>query len=74
MDASRKYPFTGKSNVTNLSFNFLDEGKIILSCYNMDKKSNQDNSFIKSILSQKDSFRINIRSGIFVNYLKNKEY
>jgi hypothetical protein len=73
MDASRKYPFTGKSNVTNLSFNFLDEGKIILSCYNMDKKSNQDNSFIKSILSQKDSFRINIRSGIFVNYLKNKE-
>jgi hypothetical protein len=72
-DASRTYPFTGKSTVTSLSFNFKDEGEIILACYNMDKKTNQNNSFITTILNQKDSFRINIRSRVFVNYLKKKE-
>ncbi len=72
-DASRTYPFTGKSTVTSLSFNFKDEGEIILSCYNMDKKTNQNDSFITTILNQKDSFRINIRSRVFVNYLKKKE-
>ena len=29
-DAARTYPFTGKSSVTSLSFNFLDGSKIIL--------------------------------------------
>ena len=69
-DASRTYPFTGKSTVTSLSFNFKDEGEIILECYKMDKKNNQNDSLMTTILSQKDSFRINIRSRVFVNYLK----
>ena len=69
-DASRIYPFTGKSTVTSLSFNFKDEGEIILECYKIDKDVNQNDSFITTILSQKDSFRINIRSRVFVNYLK----
>jgi len=69
-DAARTYPFTGKSTVTSLSFNFLDGAKIILRCYNMDKKAKEDESFLTSILSQNDSFRIEIRSSAFVNYLK----
>ena len=69
-DASRTYPFTGKSTVTSLSFNFKDEGEIILECYKMDKEDNQNDSLMTTILSQKDSFRINIRSRVFVNYLK----
>jgi len=72
-DASRTYPFTGKSTVTSLSFNFTDEGEIILACYNMGEKNNQNDPFITTILSQKDSFRISIRSRVFVNYLKKKE-
>ena len=72
-DASRSYPFTGKSTVTSLSFNFKDEGEIILACYSMDKKANQNDSSITTILNQKDSFRINIRSHVFLNYLKQKE-
>ena len=72
-DDSRIYPFTGKSAVTSLSFNFTDEGEIILACYNMDKEANQNADFITSTLNQNDSFRINVRSGIFVNYLKKKE-
>ena len=72
-DASRTYPFTGKGAVTSLSFNFFDEGKIILACYDMDKEANQNASFITSTLSQNDSFRINVSSRIFVNYLKKKE-
>jgi len=72
-DASRIYPYTGKGTVTSLSFNFKDEGEIILECYKMDKVANQNDSFITTILSQKDSFRINIRSRIFVNYLKKKD-
>ena len=69
-DAARIYPFTGKSNVTSLSFNFLDGAKIILGCYNMDKKAKENESFLTSILKQNDSFRIEVRSSEFVNYLK----
>ena len=69
-EASQTYPFTGKSTVTSLSFNFLDGAKIILGCYNMDKKAQEDESFLTSILSQNDSFRIEVRSSAFVNYLK----
>ena len=69
-DAERTYPFAGKSTVTSLSFNFLDGAKIILGCYNMDKKAKEDESFLTSILSQNDSFRIEVRSSAFVNYLK----
>ena len=71
-NASRTYPFTGKSAVTSLSFNFKDEGEIILECYKIDKDVNQNDSFITTILSQKDSFRINVRSRVFINYLKKK--
>ena len=69
-DAARTYPFTGKSAVTSLSFNFLDGAKIILACYNMDKEAKENESFLTSILKQNDSFRIDVRSSAFVNYLK----
>ena len=69
-DAARTYPFTGKSNVTSLSFNFLDGAKIILACYNMDKEAKENESFLTSILKQNDSFRIDVRSSAFVNFLK----
>jgi len=72
-DASRTYPFTGKSTVTSVSFYFPDDGKIILSCYNVDKETKQNDNFITSTLNQNDSFRINVRSRLFVNYLKKKE-
>ena len=71
-DASRIYPFTGKSDVISLSFNFLNEGKIILACYNMDKETNPNYKFITPILNQNDTFRIDVRSREFVNYLKKK--
>ena len=71
-DAARTYPFTGKSTVTSLSFNFLDGAKIILACYNMDKEAKENESFLTSILNQNDSFRIDARSAAFVNYLKKK--
>ena len=69
-DAARTYPFTGKSTVTSLSFNFLDGAKIILACYNVDKDTKKNESFLKSILKQSDSFRIDARSSTFANYLK----
>ena len=69
-DAARTYPFTGKSTVTSVSFNFLDGAKIILACYNMDKEAKENESFLKSIFKQNDSFRINVRSHAFINYLK----
>ena len=72
-DASRTYPFTGKSIVTSISFYFSDGGILILSCYNMDKEANKNTNFIASTLNQNDSFRINIRSRLFKNYLKKKE-
>ena len=71
-DASRTYPFTGKSSVTSISFNFPNNGIIIISCYNMDKKANHT-AFINSNLNQSDSFRINVRSEAFVNYLKKEK-
>ena len=69
-DAARIYPFTGTSTVTSLSFNFLDGAKIILTCYKMDKEATENESFLKSVLKQNDSFRIDVRSSAFVNYLK----
>ena len=69
-DAARTYPFTGKSIVTSLSFNFLDGAKIILACYNMDKEAKKNESFLTSIFKQNNSFRIEVRSSAFVNYLK----
>ena len=72
-DAARTYPFTGKSTVTSLSFNFLDGAKIILECYNMDKEAQENESFLKSVLKQNHSFRIDVRSSAFVNNLKKNE-
>ena len=72
-DASRSYPFTGKSIVTSILFDFPDGGVIILACYNMDKEANKSANFIMSTLNQNDSFRINVRSRLFVNYLKKKK-
>ena len=69
-DAAQTYPFTGKSTVASVSFNFLDGAKIILACYNIDKDAKENENFLKSILKQKDSFRIDARSSAFVNYLK----
>ena len=59
----------GKSKVTSISFDFKNEGKIILSCYDMDKATNQIDSPIKDI-NQFDSFRIDIRSKVLKNYLE----
>ena len=73
-NATQTYPFTGKSTVTSLSFNFLDGAKIILACYNMDKEAKGNESSLASILKQKDSFRVDVRSSTFVNYLKNLNY
>jgi hypothetical protein len=73
VDASRIYPFTGKSMVTSMSFDFLDDGAIILACYNLDKAANKNYNFITSTLNQNDSFRVNVRSRIFINYLKKQE-
>ena len=60
---------SGKSIVTSISFDFKDEGKIILSCYNMDKATNQIDSPIKDI-NQFDTFRIDIRSKALTRYLE----
>ena len=60
---------SGKSIVTSISFDFKDEGKIILSCYNMDKATNQIDSPIKDI-NQFDTFRIDVRSKAFEHYLE----
>ena len=60
---------SGKSTVTSISFDFKDEGKIILSCYNMDKATNQIDSPIKDI-NQFDTFRIDLRSKTLAYYLE----
>ena len=60
---------SGKSIVTSISFNFKDEAKIILSCYNMDKATNQIDSPIKDI-NQFDTFRIDLRSKALAYYLE----
>ena len=72
-DAELTYPFAGKSTVTSLSFNFLDGAKIILACYNMDKEAKKNQSLLKSVLKQNDSFRIDVRSSVFENHLKKKD-
>jgi len=61
-------PF-GKSILISISFDFKDEGKIILSCYNMDKATNQIDSPIKDI-NQFDTFRVDIRSEALTHYLE----
>ena len=60
---------SGKSILTSISFDFKNEGKIILSCYNMDKATNQIDSPIKDI-NQFDTFRIDIRSKVLAHYLE----
>ena len=60
---------SGKSTVNSISFDFKDEGKIILSCYNMDKATNQIDSPIKDI-NQFDTFRIDVRSKVLTHYLE----
>ena len=60
---------SGKSTVTSILFDFKNKGKIILSCYDMDKATNQIDSPIKDI-NQFDSFRIDIRSKVVKNYLE----
>ncbi len=69
-DASRNYPFTGKSEVTSLSFNFIDGAEIILSCYIMNKEANQDESLLTLISNKKDTFRTEVQSHTFRNFLK----
>ena len=65
----QKPNLSGKSTATSISFDFKDEGKIILSCYNMDKATNNIDSPIKDI-NQLDTFRIDIRSKVLTHYLK----
>ena len=72
-DSSQTYPFSGKSTVISLSFNFLDGAKIVLACYKMDKRAKKNQSFLKSVLKQNDSFRIDVRSSAFAQHLKQNE-
>ena len=60
---------SGKSTATSISFDFNDRGKIILSCYDMDKETNEIDSPIKDI-NQFDTFRIDVRSKNLLNHLK----
>ena len=60
---------SGKSIVSSISFDFKDEGKIILSCYDMDKVTNQIDTPIKDI-NQFDTFRIDVRNKDFIHYLE----
>ena len=60
---------SGKSILTSISFDFENEGKIILSCYNMDEATNQIDSPIKDI-NQFDTFRIDVRSKALKHYLE----
>ena len=60
---------SGKSTATSISFDFNDKGKIILSCYDMDKETNEIDSPIKDI-NQFDTFRIDVRSKNLLNHLK----
>ena len=72
-DASRNCPFTGKSEVTSLSFNFIDEAEIILSCYMMNKETNQNESLLTLISNKKDTFRVEAQSHAFKNFLKKRK-
>jgi len=59
----------GKSTATSILFDFNNGGEIILSCYDMEKKVNEIDSPIKDI-NQFDTFRVDARSIVLVNYLK----
>ncbi len=59
----------GKSTATSILFDFNNGGEIILSCYDMEKKVNEIDSPIKDI-NQFDTFRVDARSKVLVNYLK----
>ena len=61
---------SGKSILTSILLTFMDNGEIILACYDMDKETNEIDSFIKNI-NQFDSFRVDVRSSVFSYYLKN---
>ena len=60
---------SGKSKLTSIFFDFKQEGKIILSCYDMDKETNEIDSPIKD-MNQFDTFRIDVRSKNLLNHLK----
>ena len=60
---------SGKSKLTSIFFDFKQEGKIILSCYDMDKETNEIDSPIKDI-NQFDTFRIDVKSKNLLNHLK----
>ena len=72
-DASRNYPFTGKSEVTSLSFNFIDGAEIILACYMMNKEADQNESLLTLISNKKDTFRVEVQSRAFKNFLKKEK-
>ena len=72
-DASRNYPFTGKSEVTSLSFNFIDGAEIILACYIMNKEAKQNESLLTLISNKKDTFRVEVQSRAFKNFLKKEK-
>ena len=65
----QKPNLSGKSKLTSVFFDFKQEGKIILSCYDMDKETNEIDSPIKDI-NQFDTFRIDVRSKNLLNHLK----
>jgi len=65
----QKPNLSGKSKLTIISFDFKQQGKIILSCYDMDKETNAIDSPIKDI-NQFDTFRIDVRSKNLLNHLK----
>ena len=71
--AARNYPFTGKSDVISLSFNFIDGAEIVLSCYIMNKEAKQDESLLTLISNKKDTFRVEVQSHAFKNFLKKKK-
>ena len=63
---------SGKSILTNISYNFPDKGKIILACYDMDKSTNEidtSKNVVKNI-NKHDTFRIDVRSSSLVYYLE----
>ena len=64
---------SGKNSATIMVFNFLDNSTITLACYDMDKSINEIETFFTNI-NQFDSFRIDIKSLSFINFLKKKNY
>ena len=68
----QKADLYGKSLLTRVSYNFPDKEKIILACYNMDKATNEIDSFnnVVTNINKIDSFRVDIRSLALVDYLE----